>query len=95
MDRPTDVQHLHRDKPGPGGPTVGVPSRAAFLGSYMAAAVGLFAVIGWYVGGRSGHAHGGALVGVFLGLISSLYELWKIVREVQRADRVSGAEEKG
>lgn len=66
---------------------MGFSSRAAFLATHMAVSVGVFAWIGWYVGGRSGHAKGGALAGIFLALLSSLYELWKIVRAALEEER--------
>lgn len=58
---------------------------AMSLGYTIAAAMIVLPLAGGWIGGRFGHSDGGVLVGLGLGLLYSGYELWKVVRYLNKA----------
>ena len=54
-------------------------------GTNFAAGMAVFAGLGWYIDHRRGEdGQGFSLAGIFLGLFYGGYELWKLVRVLQR-----------
>jgi F0F1-type ATP synthase assembly protein I len=56
-------------------PADGGWSRYANLGFELAAAVGGFAAVGWWIGRHYGRADLGLLIGAVLGIVGGLYNL--------------------
>ena len=46
----------------------------------------IFTALGWWIDKWRGGGQACTLAGIFLGLFYGGYELWKIVRELQRED---------
>lgn len=61
------------------------------MGFELAAAVGGFALFGWWIGGRLGNARTGLLVGAVLGIVGGLYNLVRTSLIVLR-DEAAGSE---
>lgn len=62
----------------------GVGAALAF-GTNFAAGMAVFAGLGWYIDHRrGGDGQPFALAGIFLGLFYGGYELWKLIRVLQR-----------
>ena len=65
---------------------------ALSLGTNLTAGMLLFTFIGHAVDRRLGEGETFTLVGLFLGLTYGGYEVWKVVRDLQRPDAPGGRE---
>ena len=57
---------------------------ALSLGMNMAAGVAVFTAIGYYLDQKRGGGKAWTLCGIFMGLFYGGYEVWKVVREIER-----------
>lgn len=57
------------------------------LGTQLAVGMVVFTLLGAWVDRKRGGGYGFTLGGVFLGLFYCGYEVWKLVRELERNDR--------
>lgn len=55
------------------------------LGTTLALGMGVFTMLGFWVGRRMGHETAGILAGMGLGLFFCAYETWKVVRRSGQA----------
>jgi hypothetical protein len=71
--------------------------RAFGLALDMAVGMLAFTLLGHYVDQKRGGGRGWTLTGMFVGLLYGAYEVWKVVRQIERAEaeRKAGANEKG
>lgn len=61
-------------------------NRALTLGFSLVVIMLGCAYLGRYLGGKLGHSDAGIIVGMFAGFFFSGYEVWRTVREIQKAD---------
>jgi hypothetical protein len=61
--------------------------RAIALGTNLAVGMVAFSLGGYWLDARRGGGLLWTLVGMFLGLVYGGYEVWKVVRELERQDR--------
>ena len=59
-------------------------AHAIGLGTQLAAGVAVFTGLGYYIDKKTGGGSGWTLVGIFLGLFYGGYEVWKVIRELNR-----------
>ncbi len=65
------------------------------LGSTLATGMAVFALLGVYIGKKTGHVALGSVLGVFLGLFFCGYEVWKLVRKNRRDAGPTGDQDHG
>lgn len=64
------------------------------LGSQLLAGMVIFTWLGWWVDGKRGGGSAWTLTGIFLGLLYGGYEVWKLVRVLNR-EAAESAKPKG
>ena len=71
-------------------------SHAIALGTNLAAGMGVFVALGYYVDRKRGGGQAWTLCGMCLGLLYGAYEVWKVIRELssQEADGTHSRSEK-
>jgi len=66
---------------------------AISLGTNLAVGMAVFASLGYFVDKRTGGGSLFTLMGIFLGLFYGAYEVWKVVKDMNRLD--DGGDGKG
>ncbi len=60
---------------------------ATTLGITMAVGVGVFTYLGYRIGKKLGKEEAGTLIGIFVGLFYCGYEVWKLIKRTNNAER--------
>lgn len=57
---------------------------AATIGVTLAAGMAFFTAVGYYIDQKTGGGQGWTLAGIFLGLAYCGYEIWKLIRQLNK-----------